>query len=90
MGKKPEWDKICRKCDINGDGKISFEEFFTAASDRFKILEKENLRAAFNVLDQNGDNIIEAKEIKACFMKGTMSTFVNTEDDDAFFDKIIR
>jgi len=31
---KLEWDKVFRCIDTDKDGKLGFEEFFTAASDR--------------------------------------------------------
>ena len=39
-----DWKKIIAKCDTDKDGLISFEEFFTAASDRIKVINKQNLR----------------------------------------------
>ena len=64
----------------------------TAAADRQKILTKQHLEEAFKVLDVNGDNKIEASEIKACFAKGKMGEFKEKGVvlDDGYFDKIIK
>ena len=40
FGEDFNWKKIIKKCDTDQDGKISYEEFFTAASDRTKVLNK--------------------------------------------------
>ena len=40
FGENFTWDKILKKIDINNDGKISYEEFLTAATDRKKLLTK--------------------------------------------------
>ena len=38
-----KWDEILRKCDLDGDGRIDFHEFFTAALNYQKIITKENI-----------------------------------------------
>ena len=43
FGREVNWKKIIQKADTNRDGKISFEEFLTAACDRRKILNKKCL-----------------------------------------------
>ena len=55
FGENFKWDKILKKIDINNDGKISYEEFLTAATDRKKLLTKQHLKEAFDILDLNGD-----------------------------------
>jgi len=75
FGEEINWKKIIKKCDTDQDGKISFEEFLTAASDRRKILNKQYLKQAFDVMDIDGDGKIEASEVKACFKKGKMGDF---------------
>ena len=49
--------------DSNGDGLIDYDEFMTAAANRAKLLNKENLKAAFKVLDANGDGKITPDEL---------------------------
>ena len=67
FGEDFSWKKILKVVDINKDGKISYEEFFTAAVDRRKLLTKQHLKEAFNILDLNKDGKIVAEELKACF-----------------------
>ena len=81
-----------KKIDVNNDGKISYEEFLTAATDRKKLLTKQHLKEAFRILDLNNDGKIEAEELKACFTKGKMGELKSNgvEVDDEFFDRIIK
>ena len=41
--------------DADGDGKISFEEFISAAVDKLALLNHENLKLAFDKIDKDGD-----------------------------------
>ena len=75
FGEEFNWKKIIKKCDTDQDGKISYEEFFTAASDRTKVLNKKYLKQAFRIMDINDDGKIEAHEVQACFAKGKMGDF---------------
>ena len=70
--KELDWKQIIKKCDTDGDGKVSYEEFFTAASDRTKVLNKEYLKQAFDLMDLDGNGKIDKNEIKACFTKGKL------------------
>lgn len=87
-----DWKHIIKKCDTDKDGQISYEEFFTAASDRTKVLNKQYLRQAFNILDLDGDGTIDAQEMRACFAKGKLGEFKEQgiELEQGFFDKIIK
>ena len=49
-GKDPDWKEVIKSIDANGDGKIDFDEFLTAAANRTKLLNKENLQYAFRNL----------------------------------------
>lgn len=64
----------------------------TAATDRKKLLTKQHLKEAFNILDINGDGKIEAEELKACFAKGKIGDLKSSgvKVDDKFFEKVIR
>ena len=42
-----KWQDVLKQCDLDGDGKIDFHEFFTAAIDHKKVLTKQNLAYAF-------------------------------------------
>ena len=92
FGPNFSWKQILKTVDIDKDGKISYEEFFTAAADRKKLLTKQHLKEAFDVLDINKDGKIVAEELKACFAKGTMGDLKSSgvEVGDKFFERIIR
>ena len=49
--------------DINGDGKISYDEFVKATYNRRKILNDKNLQIAFEMIDENGDYKISKEEL---------------------------
>ena len=57
------------KCiDTDKDGKIGFEEFLTAATDRQKLITRENnLKQAFDILDKNKNGKLELKEFQEAF-----------------------
>ena len=59
-----KYQYIMKQCDLDGDGKIDFHEFFTAAVDHKKVLTKQNLTAAFQIFDTNGDGEIDIDEFK--------------------------
>jgi Ca2+-binding EF-hand superfamily protein len=40
---------------LDGDGKVDYHEFVTAAIDHRSLLNKSNIAAMFNLLDTNGD-----------------------------------
>jgi len=59
-----KWQDIMKQCDLDGDGKIDFHEFFTAAVNHQKVLTKQNLKFAFETFDINGDGSIDIDEFK--------------------------
>ena len=42
-GKNPDWKSVIRAIDTNRDGQIDYDEFMTSATNRAKLLNKENL-----------------------------------------------
>ena len=59
-GKDPDWATVIHAIDANKDGQIDYDEFITAAANRAKLLNEDNLKAAFRSLDTNGDGTIDA------------------------------
>ena len=52
-----------KAADFDGDGRINYDEFMTAAYNRQKLLNQENLTQAFISLDRNSDGTISRSEL---------------------------
>ena len=63
FGEDPNWEDVINTMDTNNDGHIDYDEFLTAASDRAKLINRDNLKAAFKVFDKNEDGKITIDEI---------------------------
>ena len=72
FGKEADWEKVINSIDTNNDGLVDYDEFMTAASNRVKLLNDQNLRNAFDVLDSGGDGYISADELQGAFMRGNI------------------
>ena len=67
MGKEAaveEVTKIMKQVDVNNSGFIDYMEFITACSVKEELLSKENLNAAFRILDADNSGKITANELK--------------------------
>jgi len=60
LGHDPDWKSILRSLDTDKDRRLDYNEFLSAATNRVKLLNDENLRVAFQVLDKNGDGKVSA------------------------------
>ena len=81
-----EYKKLVESMDRNGDGEITWDEFVAASIDKIALLNKHNIRAAFNVLDENGDGKISREELKKWFKADE-----NTMDpDEKMWDEIMN
>lgn len=38
---EPDWEKLVKCIDVDNDGKVGFDEFVTAASDRYRLIMGE-------------------------------------------------
>jgi calcium-dependent protein kinase len=56
-----------KSLDIDGNGTVDFTEFITAAIDKVALLNKENLKAAFDLIDNDKSGFITINELKAAF-----------------------
>ena len=62
-----QYQDLMDSVDRNGDGVIDFTEFITAAIDKAFILSKDNLAAAFKMIDKDNSGMITIEELKAAF-----------------------
>ena len=58
---------LYKKIDLNGDGFIQFNEFALVALHKDELHSSEKLKAAFDMLDKNGDGTISADELLEIF-----------------------
>ena len=68
-----DWDKMVNAMDTDGDGKIDYTEFITAAYNRELLLSQQNLQIAFKMFDQDGDGTLSMDELKSVFASGSAS-----------------
>ena len=79
----PDWIELVEQLDINGDGKIDYQEFITAAVNRSRLLNAQNLEIAFKMFDQDGNGVISKDELKSVFHGGN-------EEDEQLWEYIIE
>ena len=68
-----DWDNMVMAMDTNGDGRIDYTEFITAAFNREMLLSKQNLGVTFKIFDADGNGSISLDELKAVFARGNAS-----------------
>ena len=73
-----DWSKMVNAMDTDGDGKIDYTEFITAAYNREMLLSQQNLQIAFKMFDQDGNGTLSMDELKSVFASGSASG--KTED----------
>ena len=73
-----DWEELVEQLDINGDGRIDYQEFITAAVNRAKLINDQNLEIAFKMFDQDGNGQISINELKNVFQGGCN---MNKEDE---------
>ena len=59
-----------RSLDTDGDNKLSYSEFLTGATDMTQLINKKNLRVAFNLFDLDGDGKVTVEELAQRFVHG--------------------
>ena len=59
-----DWKKVFKEVDLDGDGQIDFNEFFTAAVDHKKVLTDQDFEFVFKTFDVNGDGKIDIAEFR--------------------------
>ena len=71
-----DWHELVHQLDTNQDGKIDYGEFITAAVNRTKLLNEENLRIAFTLFDKDGNGQISIDELRAVFHGGICQSLI--------------
>lgn len=84
-----EYQETMSKLDTNGDGKIDYSEFITAAVNRAQILSKQNLDTTFKIFDSDGNGMISVQELKDVFSGGTLLN-TNFEETESVWQKIMQ
>ena len=74
-------DRIFASLDTNQDNKIDYGEFITAAINRARLLNSENLRIAFGIFDKDGNGVISKEELRAVFHGGLYQVALDDGDD---------
>ena len=75
------YSDIMISLDKNCNGFIDYSEFLVAAADKNKLLNEESLKMAFEMMDFDGNGVIERQELKKVFQ--------NTEQkDEELWNKI--
>jgi calcium-dependent protein kinase len=69
--------------DIDGDNYIDYNEFVHASIDRRAIMNVEGLEKAFKLIDVDGDNKVNIKELTKVMKKGK----IDINDFKEFFDQ---
>lgn len=59
--------QLYKKIDLNGDGTIQFNEFVLVTLHKDELHSQQKLRAAFEMMDKNGDNTISPDELLEVF-----------------------
>lgn len=65
---------IMTKVDLDGDGKIDYEEFVNAAIDHRSLIREDNIKSIFNLFDFDGNGFITKEEL--------MQNFKQSDDKD--------
>lgn len=55
------------RLDLDGDGRIDYNEFMQAAINHQALLNKENITQMFKLFDANNDGMISISELKSAF-----------------------
>ena len=84
-----KWTEILRSADLDGNGRIDFGEFLTAAVNHQKIITTENLKSAFQLFDKDGNGKISIDEFKSALPSSKQSKGRDDPEDDKKWKRII-
>ena len=88
-GSSKKWGKVLEECDLDGDGQVDFHEFHIAAVNHQKVMTRENLRIAFDVLDKDHSGAIDINELKMALPSKKFGE-VHCEDDNCFDEEHMK
>jgi calcium-dependent protein kinase len=60
-------DQVMQRADMDGSGLIDYSEWKVASSDKVQLLNKQNLKNAFSMLDSDSTGYIDMDNIKNIF-----------------------
>ena len=90
QGKEPDWQKLVECIDMNNDGQVEWDEFMTAATNRYRlIMDEENLRTAFDILDKDGNGQITLEELQECFQMSNLDEHVGQGEGANLWKKMM-
>ena len=90
QGKEPDWQKLVECIDMNNDGQVEWDEFMTAATNRYRlIMDEDNLRTAFDILDKDGNGQITLDELQECFQMSNLDECVDQGQGSGLWEKMM-
>ena len=90
QGKEPDWQKLVECIDMNNDGQVEWDEFMTAATNRYRlIMDEDNLRTAFDILDKDGNGQITLDELQECFQMSNLDECVHQGQGSGLWKKMM-
>lgn len=94
LGRDPDWQRILKSLDTDGDGKLDYHEFIQSATNRVSMLSEENLKKAFDMLDTDGNGKVSEEELRETFASGCIGVSTSKSGwsviDDSLFKQMIE
>ena len=84
-----DWREVWDMMDINGDGRVDYDEFITASANRDKMINDKNIKMLFEMFDTDGSGYIDAAELKNVFNK-CYATGNDAHDEKIFEDLMLE
>ena len=62
-----DWETILKGVDLNGDGVIDFQDFISACVDRKNLVNQDEVKKAFQIIDTNKDGQLSLDDFQTLF-----------------------